>query len=850
MVSSLDDGSNLVEWDDLNQNETGFVVSRATGENFGVDDNVTVLATTGPNVTGYTDPSAVSGTTYYYRIQPMNDFVSRGVTPTISNAVSSAGKTPTIKVLYPNGQWRNPNAPRTAKPVIPSDAAVHVLIDASELGSSPTSKFNTLTDRFTWDFGDPSTGADDKWKDAYNIIHGFNAAHVYSNTSASDQTHTITLTIEHPTTDAGSGNYIVQPSIQYAKVVVSPESLREKVYISNTPGVIGTQSTKTLDEALQYLHAKDNGGNYLHHQNVEFLFARGQTFTFSTADANTDNHDPSHNVGGYVDIGDSSNLLFGSYTFSAGATDKPVLLFTSFEADHREETEDIDPAAIQNGKYPLNWTTDKVKSLEDYNAFQPNGNSHNIVFQDLVFTSPYRSFRNIDWTGTDYLRDNSHNPITMAVSDAPSITGQSGSNILLNRLEYGTYNHQTNATTSIMGGNNHAGNVSGFMVAANLAIASLDSYMIYSGGRGYAPTGIFAIGNTATNSLLQSIVRIEPAATFVNLNQNNLRTINKSALRLESSSLGWAERNTLSGSGNWVGPLPGADGSNEDRSESIVIDSNMFPSHPGPVGDDGNALFINPGLQHAVIRNNIFKGTARLRTDETPMSTEANNDPKTGEYRDANDIADDVWVVNNTRLDAAAGAFLQIVDKLKGTHPDRYIRVKHLHFVNNFDGVTSTNSSRYLDSNKKTVDGVSLQALTAGNPPPLWAFNIKPSSAASRWWIADNFWRYDQSFVVDDKSLGLNSWNKNYVGSFADTYDSHPPRDASGSPTTTGVLVSTSTATAPLYTPLKQLVEVGLRDIVGAVPLQVAAWDYYGHLRPVAKVSAGAVDRRPGDLFA
>src|SRR5262249_36979954 len=55
-------------WDDNSTNELGFSIERSTGETGAFAE----IATTAADVTGYTDQTVLSGTTYCYRLRAFN----------------------------------------------------------------------------------------------------------------------------------------------------------------------------------------------------------------------------------------------------------------------------------------------------------------------------------------------------------------------------------------------------------------------------------------------------------------------------------------------------------------------------------------------------------------------------------------------------------------------------------------------------------------------------------------------------------------------------------------------------------------------------------------------------------
>ncbi len=376
----------------------------------------------------------------------------------------------------------------------------------------------------------------------------------------------------------------------------------------------------------------------------------------------------------------------------------------------------------------------------------------------------------------------------------------------------------------------------------------------------------------------QAGIRFGHGAKYTLVSGNTLRkefpAVNdtgwKSALRLENSGFDWAEQNNLRAASESIGPLGGSrwapstsapgNGNSTDTTEYVVYDSNILETAP-EYGFQNNRLTLNPGLHHAVIRNNIFQGSATIHVQ--------------GEnFRKKSNILDDVWVVNNTRvnadkdnLDAGSAHWLHYQPSGDAEIKyDPFIRLKNFHFANNLSAVTSnsfgrdgqpvhdgvwlpiipdrypTNVSTYpsniLGDHPRTSTRLAWREELKGNLPTL-----DEPSQKSRWWVANNAWSAGANagalptFLVDDRqpdgsvtplSLSWRAWNSLNPGTLDDK-------------------VFGAVSVASNYAPARGL---GLNFcsslIYGVTNKLVAAWDYKGlHYRPISGVTAGAVQVLP-----
>ncbi len=87
-------------WEDISDNETGFVIERKVGETW------SELTTTAANATGYTDNTLSSNGVYYYRLKSVNEtlesYYTDSVTVNLNVGIDPAGSKDTELEIYPN----------------------------------------------------------------------------------------------------------------------------------------------------------------------------------------------------------------------------------------------------------------------------------------------------------------------------------------------------------------------------------------------------------------------------------------------------------------------------------------------------------------------------------------------------------------------------------------------------------------------------------------------------------------------------------------------------------------------------------------------------------------------------
>lgn len=451
--------------------------------------------------------------------------------------------------------------------------------------------------------------------------------------------------------------------------------------------------------------------------------------------------------------------------------------------------------------------------------------SRNITVQDLVFTSDYQVPRLLP--NPQYPNDPSKD---IYHKTAPSIISGYGSNITLQRCDFGYLN-----------GGADAGNVNGLLFQDNHDVKKIQGYFLFTGDDPVHPSSVVAIYNTCTlGSQLESCMRMAANGSYILVGNNTLSvdptdSAAKSALRLQSSSFAYAVANDLTGSGNWVGPLPGGDGNSTNVSQYVVFDSNTMEDTA--IGDN-NFVRLDPGLSHAVLRNNIFKGRSAIS-----ISGEDN--------RSHDNIVQDVWVVNNTRIDPTGKDAKNSIPFLRfaSSSADGYMRLKNFHFANNLAAVSEGMPLR-------ETEGIQLAALQANYPststrltwaqeligtlPSVDSFEITGNK--SRWWVTNNVWPVLVGFSIDNsRTKDAVAWNNlwhvpygekpNNISSLVDLYASYRPtsnRPNIGS----RAIYATTNSSKP-------------NTSSSGTTMQVAAWDKNGYLRPLEKVTVGAIERNP-----
>ncbi len=794
-VSQFDDGSYGLNGSDNSNNETGFEIIRTTNPLYGapaipssdgpVDGGYTTTRfAVGANITNFRDTTASPGVQYYYLVQPL----AKVPKPTRKIAKAKSLST-AINVVMPNGQALIPSTltlQDMALVTFASGTAVHVYAD-----TNVTQQFPPQSCRYTWTF----EGGDAK----YNILPGFNAANVFTNTGMSTVTRHITLTIDKP---LGDGSIV--PYVSQILIDVQPQSS------------LTTYSVSTSAQLIEKLSSSNS--------NLRIRLARGPTFSI-------DNR---------LNLKGKKNIIIEA---DAGTAALPVLSLT------------------MNGR-----TDDSVTSL-----FDVDGNTHNITILGLRLTSDATVFSQQTAPKIMRLGSGATN-LSIVRCELDRLNGgfedpQSGSGLLVQE--------STTVGTWTDGALSH-------QHKANL----LPGYFVYTEGALLAPgeatpSNIVLLGNYAKGSGGQGDVRLEHGTRNVLVFDNRLlmpsdppRGVNAQdfklgpTLRMEGSHI-WASKNKLWGNSILIGSLSGPDSAPGDKdyttnpptpiissqpeqelqhSDTLIFDSNVVYSFDYVVLDDDRKPFpgistapsglveIGPNSKGTVIRNNIFWGNSRIVIKQQK--------PRSEQF-----IARDVWIVNNTRLNPTHGAFLSFEqthhnDEYWWAETDERIRLKNLHLANNLTAAAPGDDGGTWDSS-----GVALASLKGTGP--LWADEIQhnlPDSPEeqpgkkTQWWDANNIWLLSATFKIDTESPKsqptrfLDGWNSLFGNtSAAGTADA----------------MTKYSKVSGYWRARSGIANLGNRAIAGGGD-QVAAWDYYGNLRPFTKAlgfRAGAVQSDPANIL-
>src|SRR5207237_7299531 len=138
----------------------------------------------------------------------------------------------------------------------------------------------------------------------------------------------------------------------------------------------------------------------------------------------------------------------------------------------------------------------------------------------------------------------------------------------------------------------------------------------------------------------------------------------------------------------------------DDTTNTVIFDANRL---------QGKCfLRLNPGLNHAIVRNNLFHTLIANKEGAPAYAVFV----KAEKNRLQNNVVRDVWIVNNTFVDPPAGAGFFRFNVPSGTDPDtteQYIRARNIHLANN---LVATKDASATGSFKP----VSLDALPAYVP--------------------------------------------------------------------------------------------------------------------------------------
>jgi uncharacterized delta-60 repeat protein len=453
--------------------------------------------------------------------------------------------------------------------------------------------------------------------------------------------------------------------------------------------------------------------------------------------------------------------------------------------------------------------------------FLTDDNTRNITLKNLNLTSSATTF------------DEAASPRVF------NVEGGHSKNLAIQGCELGNLDSAVQGSWSgtglLMQQNTFAGTISGHEQI-------LPGYMLYIGGYLTAPgqvtaTNIVALGNHAKGSDGQSDIRLEHGSAYALVYDNHLdMPVNPiikfgSALRMEGYNM-WAAKNFIRADSVLLGTLSGSDSNKADTGANVIFDSNVMYDFEHANGGSGAVVEIGPGLNGAVIRNNIFWGPARVMM----QSLDAPPPDDKPDY-----VSQNIWIVNNTRLNPTDFAFLSFWQHGRS---DTQVRLKNLHLANNLTTLTSGHSGSWTSS------AVALDSLSSSTAS--WTREVQgnlPDSPGdkfpnnSRWWDASNVWLAGPSFAIGSRSQ-IETGTTDYMG-------------------WNGLFGNTSPATQD-YPTLKvgvdsawrasgKLSNRGNRIIAGnpiGGQLQTAAWDFYGNLRYLNAASGfivGAVQMHLAD---
>ncbi len=228
LYHAFDDGSYGIEWGSQSDgNEANFSVWRSTSSDFSTGNEKLYTANRGQS--SYVDTTRAPSTTYYYRVVATNPFSTES--SDLGDASNAAAVTNPISFLGTDGATHNAGTATSADLTFPYGSAIHVFLNEQEITS-----YGSLTSRFTWNF-DPDNIHDPN--DPYRTTDGFNAAHIYDDTSGG--TETIQLVIGQTT----SSSFTYQT---YSMTVsLTAESALNTIKVSNSGD--GTGGTYSLSGA-------------------------------------------------------------------------------------------------------------------------------------------------------------------------------------------------------------------------------------------------------------------------------------------------------------------------------------------------------------------------------------------------------------------------------------------------------------------------------------------------------------------------------------------------------------------------------------------------------------------------
>ncbi|HRK30437.1 MAG TPA: hypothetical protein PLD59_05110 [Tepidisphaeraceae bacterium] len=745
-MKHVDNDALAVEWTDNNDSEDGYRIYRSSDPAF-PSEETELVAEVGRDTTSVIDEGVDTEATWYYRVeafQASNEAISDIADS--SAALENTGNNKSyIQFLRETGDGYSSISDTSTATNIGSYTrgfAVHVRVSSNAL-LALGDEFGTKY-RYTWDFG--------AGEGAHRFQKGLNASFVYS----SNGTKSIRLRVEGAPT---SGSSTV---VHYDRALDVTISNRSEV-ASTTPGIPTSPPSATTFLVYNVSSAGTTPSGYLKwddvlaakpwesRDRVIVRFRLGEEFIIPTTTFVSE--------GAGIDLSGRKYSVFEAEGTPSGTQTAPRLK--------------VEEITSQN--------TSAQRDLRNRYIFQTNSASRAINIKGLVLTSDYDEAVTATSAGHAEIR-------------APRGIHVNGNNFSIRGCEFGylgsgVYDEDTERPYGVL-----IQECKTFRPIE--AGASEDDYAIPYGNQIYLSgvQGLLINANNLRNSYHEHTIRLNRSNKYVNIIGNYLRKQNggsgdvapltdrggTSSLRVMAGiqsdptngasnerALFHVSGNELRGGQIFLGPLGGV--SNDftrptEKTFGMVFADNFI--------QQGAFVELMPGLQQAVIRNNVFvpaTGQAAMRVNGRQVMLGSTV------IAPSEQVVRDVAITHNTVVytgSSQGASFLLFDNPNQSTARDYYVRMKAITLQNNLvtsfvraDGAYETRPGFFA------VQMFPLFKPPTGTADKSWASVISGTNgvaSSDKWTIGDNNWNtpgFDLSSATSDQDivfridLGANATN-------------------------------------------------------------------------------------------
>lgn len=538
-----------ITWADTSSSETGFRIQRST-------DQVAwePVGTTLPGAATTMDVALDAGVHYYYRVASVNEggasawVTAEVTTPATPPAARGANDPISITVVNPQ-QYNIVNGVVE----VPRGQSLHVNAIANEVVQGDLARSD-----IAWDFGDYANAAAKTLNPGaqYNVLPGFNAAHVYDTLSPTGTTYKVALTIK----DKTGQTWTAEQQVRVVANARDPSSRVIYVGQNGNPSGLGNLPAEPVSWERAQVRLLTLGDN------SRVLFRRGDTIRAAT------NLDPNARKTWSFRL---NNVLFSDYEDAARPSSAlPVILLpasatadTSVFHSTRDATSGVSSTNVRIEN--LDVRAEAAGNVDGV-AIQPAG--RNMVLYNLTLENMRDGIKNTT-------SDNTVDPVTL------------NNGLLVMKCDTGfTGTQPVNEPKPVA------------------------DYFYYAKGNEIA-----LLGNTSGDSIYQHNTRML-FMTGSLLYDNDLSNPKSQSngdfntLRFNEGRYAWWGRNTLRGGGMTVGRYVGAPAEwlmrnvVIERNKQLVTWATAAGSFTDTVRDSSlERLMVGENAAHVVVRNNYLE---------------------------------------------------------------------------------------------------------------------------------------------------------------------------------------------------------------------------------------------------